>query len=385
MGKRVWVRRQWFRGSGTARSCLAVCGGVGIVLAIAAAAPRGALGQERPREHVILPPAFGTTPLSARINAQAHLLAAQGDFLVSVAVARKIHAEAYAKELENAVQEVTAYFERRRIQREKVLEEKGNRPDVIREKKQKAMETYVKRDLHDLLNQTDVSKQLNWLLAELCGPTMAVQYLVGSEALPELNERLTEDAMSQIWLTDGGRGGSRLEFRLNEGKVLETPWPPGLRREAFDPLRTEFEAARDELVKEIAETGRLSASTRDRVIMATNNLLVALEEVFPSAERQDAGVFLEYNAAKQYLRSLVAQVHRAISTNDRSVFSGSLRFQGSTILELIQHMYQSGLVFASPKPGGERVYRNLVQTLRNVYINLPAVRRQAGGAPADAK
>jgi hypothetical protein len=367
------------------RSLVADCGRVWFVLAILLVVQRGAWSQDRPREHVILPPSFGATPLSALINAQAQLLAAQGDFLESAAIARKINADAYAKELENAVNEVTAYFERRRINREKVLEEKGNRPDVIRDKKQKAMETYVKRDLHDLLNQTDVSKQLNWLLAELCGPTMAVQYLVGSEALPELNERLTEDAMSQIWLTDGGRGGSRLEFRLNEGKVLATPWPPGLRREAFDPLRTEFEAARDELVKELESAGRPSENTRNRIIMATNNLLVALEEVFPSAERKDANVFLEYNAARQYLRSLVAQVNRAISTHDRSVFSGSLRFQGSTILELIQHMYQSGLVFASPKPGGERVYRNLVQTLRNVYINLPAVRRQAGGNPADAQ
>jgi hypothetical protein len=247
------------------------------------------------------------------------------------------------------------------------------------------METYVKRDLHDLLNQTDVSKQLNWLLAELCGPAMAVQYLGGSEALPDLNERLTDDAKAQIWLTDGGRGGSRLEFRLAEGKMLETPWPPGLRRERFDPLRTEFEAARDGLLKEIEADGRVSETTRDRLIMATNGLLVTLEEVFPSAERQDASVFLEYHSAKQYLRSLVAQVNRAISTNDRSVFSGSLRFQGTTILELIQHMYQSGLVFASPKAGGERVYRNLVQSLRNVYVSLPNVRPAAGANQADNK
>jgi hypothetical protein len=350
-------------------------------------------------EHLLLPPhrgwggwgwghggwRHGGTPLSYAIEAQANLVAAQGEFLESVAVARRIHAEAYALEIQNAVEEVKAYFERRRINREIVLQEKGNRPDIIRDKTQKAMETYVKRDLHDLLKQTDPTKQLNWLLAELCGPTMAVQYLGGSEALPDLNERLTDDAKAQIWLTDGGRAGSRLEFRLGEGKALDTPWPAGLRRERFDPLRAEFEAARDELVKEVEATGRVSEPTRDRLIMATNGLLVTLEEVFPSAERQESSVFLEYHAAKQYLRSLVAQVNRAVSTNDRSVFSGSLRFQGNTILELIQHMYQSGLVFASPKEGGERIYRNLVQSLRNVYVNLPNVRPQAGGARADTK
>jgi hypothetical protein len=341
--------------------------------------------QERPREHVILPPSFGETRLSTVINAQARLVAAQGDFLESVAVARKIHAEAYAQEIQNAVEEVKAYFERRRINRESVLAEKGNRPDVIRDKKQKAMVSYIKRDLHDLLNQGDVSKQLNWLLAELCGPTMSVQYLAGSEALPELNEKLTDDMKAQIWLTDGGSAGSRLEFRLGDGKVLDTPWPPGLRREQFDRLRNEFEAARDELVKEIEAAGQVSEATRNRLIMATNDLLVTLEEVFPQAERKESSVFLEYHAAKLYLRSLVAQVNRAISTNDRSVFAGALRFQGNTIIEMIQHMYQSGLVFAPHREGGERVYRNLIQTLRNLYINLPAVKPAAGGNQPEAK
>jgi len=338
------------------------------------------------REHIILPSHWGRhggTPLSYAIEAQASLVAAQGDFLESVAIARKIHAEAYALEIQNSVEEVKAYFERRRINRAAVLEEKGNRPDIIRAKKRKAAEEYMKKDLHDLLNQADVSKPLNWLLAELCGPTMAVQYQAGSEALPELSERLSEEAKAQIWLTDGGSAGSRLLFRLSDGKALDTPWPPGLRRQQFDPHRTEFEAARDELVKEIEADGRVTEETRNRLILATNQLLVTLEKAFQ--DRQEPSVFLEYNASKQYLRSLVAQVNRAISTNDRSVFTGALRFQGNTLSELIQHMYQSGLVFAPHAEGGERVYRNLVQSLRNLYVNLSAGRAGGSGDQAEKK
>jgi len=360
--------------------------GVGLGLWVAVASAPWAAGQERPgREHLLLPPRWGHggTPLSYAIEAQASLVAAQGDFLESVAVARKIHAEAYAQEIQNSVEEVKAYFERRRINRAAVLEEKGNRPDIIREKKRKAAEDYMRKDLHDLLNQADLSKELNWLLAELCGPTMAVQYQAGSEALPELNERLPEEAKAQIWLTDGGSAGSRLEFKLSDGKVLDTPWPPGLRREQFDPARTEFEAARDELLKEVEATGQVSEKTRNRIILATNELLVTLEQVFQ--DRQESSVFLEYNASKQYLRSLVAQVNRSISTNDRSVFTGGLRFQGNTIVELIQHMYQSGLMFAPHKPGGEGVYRHLIQSLRNLYLNLPAGRAAAAGDQADGK
>lgn len=366
--------------------CLPSWLGLGLGLWVVAGAVTWTAGQDRAgREHIILPPRWGHggTPLSFAIEAQASLVAAQGDFLESVAVARRIHAEAYAQEIQNSVEEVKAYFERRRINRAAVLEEKGNRPDIIRAKKRKAAEEYMKKDLHDLLNQADLSKELNWLLAELCGPTMAVQYQVGSEAVPELNERLSEEDKAQIWLTDGGSAGSRLEFKLSDGKVLDTPWPPGLRRGPFDAARTEFEEARDELVKEVQANGQVTEKTRNRVILATNELLVKLEQVFE--DRHQSSVFLEYNSAKHYLRSLVAQVNRAISTNDRTVFAGGLRFQGNTIVELIQHMYQSGVMFAPNKPGGEGAYRHLVQSLRNLYLNLPAGRPTAAANQADGK
>jgi hypothetical protein len=332
-------------------------------------------------EHIFLPPAYGATPLSTVIEAQAKHIAAQGDFLESAAIARRIHAEAYALELQNAVEEVRVYFERRRMNREAVLEEKGNRPDIIRDRAEKAMKLLIERDFPYVLKQADPSAELNWLLAKLVGPTMAVQYMVGSEALPELNARLTDDAKQQIWLTDGGPAGSRLEFRLSEGKVLETQWPTGLRREQFTLLRSEFEAARDQLLKDLKASGQVSDPTRDRLIMALDRLLVTLEDVFPPEERSTPSVFLEYNAAKYYLRSLVSQVNRAISTNDLSVFTGSLRFQGDTLSELIRHMSQAGIAFSAPKPGGERVYANLATALRNVYVKLVS-ERPPPAAPA---
>ena len=71
--------------------------------------------------------------------------------------------------------------------------------------------------------------------------------------------------------------------------------------------------------------------------------------------------------------------------NERCLFGGALRFQGNSILELIQHMHQSGLVFAPHKEGGERVYKNLVQSLRNLYVNLPTVRPAPAGDRGEKK
>ena len=68
---------------------------------------------ENPRGHIILPPARGGTALSFQIQAEAEYLAARGDLAESIAVARKIHAEAFAKEIQNSVDYVDAYFQRR--------------------------------------------------------------------------------------------------------------------------------------------------------------------------------------------------------------------------------------------------------------------------------
>jgi hypothetical protein len=368
-----WIRRLPPR----AGICVALCAALGW--------PISSDAQDVTGSHIILPPAYGATPLSTVIQAEASYIAGKADLVQSAAIARRIHAEAYALELQNAVEEIKVYFERRQLYRDYVRNQIGDAPDVMRERTEKAMKQLIERDFPFVLKQADPSTELNWLLTKLYGPTMAVQYMVGSDAFPELNARLPEDAKQQIWLTDGGPAGSRLEFRLSEGKVLETAWPPGLRREAFTPLRLEFEAARDQLMKDVKASGQVTDPTRDRVIVALDRLLVALDEVYPSEERSTPAVFLEYNAAKSYLRSLVSQVNRALSTNDRSVFAGSLKFKGDTVSELVQHMYQSGIVFAPPKPGSERVYANLIQTLRNVYMKLLTERPAAAANPAEAR
>lgn len=341
---------------------MAACIGLWITIG---AAGRGLGQSDRLRGPILLPPSFGATPLSSVIDAQARTVAAQGDFLESAAIARKIHANAYAQELQNAVEEVKAYFERRRVNFEHI---KHIAPDKIREERQKAMERYVRNELHERLGPEGSARLLNWLLAELCGPKMAVQYMGGSEGLPELNERLSDDVKEQIWLTDGGPAGRRLEFRLSDAKALETAWPPGLCREPFAPLRAEFETARDELLRQVESAGAVTEATRNRLILATNHLLIKLEEAFPEEARKGASLFSEYHAAKKYLNSLAVQVYRAASTNDRAAFTGTLRFQGNTILELIQHLSQSGLEFAPYKEGGERVYGRLDRAFRHAYL-----------------
>jgi hypothetical protein len=79
---------------------------------------------------------------------------------------------------------------------------------------------------------------------------------------------------------------------------------------------------------------------------------------------------VEYITSKRFLLALWGSVDRATTTKDVSVFSGRLGFQGKTVVDLLQHMCGSGLQFAPPEPGGERVYQKLFNTMRGLYLNV---------------
>jgi hypothetical protein len=348
----------------------------------------GAAGQEH--EHIYLPPTRGATPLSTIIDAQSHWIAGYGDFLESAAVARKINAEAVALEIENSIRYIEAYFERKRLNKE------ARAPDrnyLLREaKRQEVIKKRIATQYQDLLKEADLSDRLNWLLTELSGPAMACHYLsqADKQSLADYDQPLPPGALEQIWLTDGGKKGSQLLFPAGSAEVLKTDWPPGLRDNQPPELadaRAHFEAARDKAVKEVrANQGKVTQETSRELYQAVNELFVVLEAAYPRERRAEPAEFLNYNTAKHYVQSLLAQVNRVVTTSDPMVFDQTLAFKGKTVLDLLQHLYQTGLVFAPPKNGGERVYRNLFESMRNVYLALGEVSdAELKAAPAPAQ
>jgi hypothetical protein len=59
-----------------------------------------------------------------------------------------------------------------------------------------------------------------------------------------------------------------------------------------------------------------------------------------------------------------------VTAHDSYLLGGGLRFQGDSVVGLIQHMYQTGSEFAPPNAGGEGVYKSLFQSLRTLYLNI---------------
>jgi hypothetical protein len=337
-------------------------------------------------------PQRGGTPLSYQIEAEASYMAAYGNMTQSVATARKINAEAVALEIQNSVDYVKAYFERREINRQEVAKLDPNY--LEREtRRQAVLKRRVETQYQDIL-RGDVTRPLNWLLRELSSPVVAYQYLPGSQTLlhSQLDPKLSPRDLEQLRLTDGGGKTSHLVFAAADGKVLHANWPLALRSEQFAGPRTDFEKARDDVLKEVQDTGKTTPESQAKLMQTLNAMFVALEDAYPKEVRKDPEQYLTYSTAKRFLQAALATSHRALSTNDPFVLGGGLRFQGDSVVGLVQHMYQNGLEFAPPEPGGEGVYKSLFQSLRTLYTNIGSdrspdevLRRAGGGEMAPAK
>jgi hypothetical protein len=328
----------------------------------------------QPQEQIYLPPAIGGTPLSFQIEAEAKYVAAQGAFLESAAIARKINAEAVEQEIKNSVAYVKAYFDRREENRKRTLAERGGTILDHEATRQKTMELRINKFFRDTLKE-DVTDEMNWLLQGL----YVVQYM-SRQDLDALDSQLTKEELDLVYLTDGGRG-DKLVFPAGSGDMLKTPWPYAFQGSEFAKARKEFEDARDALVSELREKGYAGEESKKRLFKSIEQLPVDLEAAYPKERRKDTAASLQYIAATNYWKSLTAQVTRALATNDRSVFDGSLRFQGKTTVDLIQHMNKSGLLFYRPPAGGERVYSGLFTKMRNIYLALESEKNVGNRLP----
>ena len=376
------MRRELFR-----VFCWGAVGGV--ILAAGLISPQAVAQPIVERGHIWLPPSWGATPLSTVIHAQASYLASAGYFLEQEAIARRHHALAAKQEMENALQWVDTYFEMRQRNRAWRALERPNH--LVREKKhQESLRDQIENHLQNSL-KNDLTGKINWLLNELSGPSLAYQYQAGDKTLAgsNLDQDLGPRDVGHLRLTDGGHaGGHKLIFRPDDAKVLRTDWPRALRGPEFKAVCDHFERTRDAALEELKTAGKLSWEREQALIEAIDRVTARFNEVYTREARllrqfERPGTYsTEYKVAQRFLQSLAAGVFRAISTNDRSVFDGSYKFTGDSVVDLIHHMYQNGLEFAPPESGDEGVYKKLYFTMRELYLSLaPEQAMPQGGNP----
>ena len=254
------------------RSIIAVLSGIALGLF---GLPGEALSQP---QGVYLPPAAGATPLSAEIHAQASYLVGMGYFVESAAMARKIHAEAAALEIDNWVKYTDAYWKRKGIW-EREWHERHPSPVERQQALDKLWEKIISNPGWAGKLNRSVSDDLNELLVRLTGPKISAQYVGRSET--ELNLKLSPRDREQIWLNDGGRG-ARLIFCLAHPQALDTLWPFCLTAPEFQAERKKYEEARDAAMADVRkEAGRISYEHGTELLQAVDELLVALERRVP--------------------------------------------------------------------------------------------------------
>ena len=355
---------------------------------MAVAALLGTVGatwsQQAAAQQVALPPAVAGTPLSFQIHAQAVYLAGYGDMVDKMAVARRINAEAAALEIQDSVDAVSAYFEKRRINKENRKYELN--PQEAEKRRQQRMKTNVALLYKRYVNGKDPTPVMNWLLRELAAPMIAYRYASQKQIseISEFDQTLSPDDLRLIGFTDGGGRIRTLVVAADDGGVLKTRWPFPLQAPEFDDVRREFETSRDQLLDEAQKQGRIGYQSGENLRKNVLALMVALEAAYPKEVRTDpsdhSSKFVEYITSKHFLQSLWGGVDRATTTEDMSVLSGRLRFEGKTVVELLQHMCGSGLEFAPPGPGGERVYEKLFNSMKGLYFHVGEEKPQKAAA-----
>ncbi|HEX4149969.1 MAG TPA: hypothetical protein VHY20_13315, partial [Pirellulales bacterium] len=320
--------------------------------------PGGGGGSEPPsRGHIYLPRGGGgATALSSQIASQAMYMAAMGDFLESAAIARRHNALAEEQEMRNAVQWVSTYFERRRLNREYRAQEDPSYLERERIRKQK-YESLVTGDFETAI-KGDLTEKLNWMLHEIQAVTTSYHFtrdVAGSLVGSEVDQALESPDVHHIRFTDGGKvNGKSLIFRADSAEVLDARWPRVLRAPEFESMRAAFERTRQEVVAEIRSGKDLSYDSQQKLMDCVDSLCAAFNAAYPpSRQAESSATFTNYVAGKHFLQSLAMSVYRAIETNDQRAFDGSYRFEGKCVAELLGHMYQYGLEYGGPETGDE--------------------------------
>lgn len=318
------------------------------------------------REHIFLPRTRGATALSAFIDAQAHMIVAQGDFLESAAIARRHHAAAAAQEIKNSVEWVKAYFERKELNR--AYRQKYHPNYIQRYEKVQRLKENLLEERPELATAGDVTDDLNFMLDKLSNHSLAHQVIFGDRSTSDKDGKLTEDDIHNLILTDGTGKGSTVTFRAEQGSPLDFDWPLVFRDAGFDVAREEYEAAKQQLLADFAD-GEVDAASWTAIQEAIDHLFTELHRQYPPARfENDPQEFMVYNAAMRFLKTKASMVFQARITADTIYLTDKFIFDGETVLDLVRHMAEHGLRFAPPEGGGKGSYNRLYMMMRQLYL-----------------
>lgn len=311
------------------------------------------------------------TAISAQIHAEADFFRAYGDMAVDLAAADEIRAQARQLEIQNSVDAVRAYWERRsiieaeRLKRKKTLVQ---RQEIRNSHLWKRLKDHPELSTGAVENGT----ALNFLLNRLAGGVLAYSFSPGNdgtgiELLDQL--QLSPETVHQLRVKQDLFNGSTTVFRLDEGAPLELNWWPGaLRASELKRPRTQFETARAAALQSSPED--LDDKLKE-LFAAYDALSSAFRSHYTRSVRlRSVNACTEYNQANRFLQGLLGEMQRIRNVGPKALKDDSLRFEGNNLVGLLTHMSRNGLEFAAPMPGDEPAYHQVFHMMRDLYVTV---------------
>lgn len=312
------------------------------------------------------------------IFAQAELVRAQGEAAVDYQTARAIAADAYDKELDNALKAVDIYFERRARRDAEVLK---NHLDEAAQRKEKALRRLV--DHPELTGEGIANgRALNTLKEALRSSVLSVAYLNDDVEIAQLVSRfqLTPELLSQINLQLTNVRGETGTFRADTGQLRSFQWWPFLLRD------DRFKADRESIEQHLAEIRQASSQQTEiapELLTKLESAILQLANKFlqtvdgQAMAREGVSEYYLYRESEQHLQSLTHSVQRMkrVGKADGSLLINGYNpsVDGRDLTSLLTYMVRNGVEFAPPEPGNENAYHKLFEMSKSLYVATSAV------------
>ncbi len=286
---------------------------------------------------------------------------------------------AIKQRIRNLVSAKNASWEMRTIDEAEKLKRNISQMQQLRLIKSKKLERYVENaDASEgsILN----GEALNLFLDRLAVTVFTYKFENGSPSDVQFQNwdkiALDDDLLDRLQIVQNLGGGRKNVFRPTDGAAMKVDvWPILLQSKAFDELRTEFLATREQAILEtrVGDERAVSRETKEKL---AETLAEMEEELVDRFDNKNFRIYqgidnnLDYLHSEAFLKELKGQLRRINQLGDRSgeMFDGSFAFAGErTLPEFVRYMSHSGLKFAAAKPGDEPAYFKMYRIMRDFY------------------
>jgi hypothetical protein len=311
------------------------------------------------------------TAFSADVFALGDFMRAGGDFLVSDATARDLRARATKQDLENYKTAVNNFWE---IQRKNRSERDQMRRDYLKRQDQTdATLDRIVRGNYEI--GVDRSDELNYMLRKLRAAGAYSAFTGDSDRTNVLgspdNVTLSANDLKQIRLNEGKVSGGGMVFTLDPDQLIDPHWTYALQEDHLKRPRKAFEDALDYAMSDLKSDHHIAKENQDRLLQTLSEVVIEFEKAWPRERRKPPNDYIDrYLPAKHCLGRLETSIKRLIKSDNPAAFDDSYRFRGKTVADLVRHLMNHGLEFASPEAGGEGTYDTLFNSVKAFYIQL---------------